>query len=134
MKIRNKRHLTKFLYCDNAGENIALLEVCDIYGVNPEMTSPDTPQQNGVAERAFTVIRQKAVSMMEIAKFSPEMKGLLWAESMSTATLLTNITRCSMKVENKSSHEMLYGSKPSIMKHLKTFWNDSIRYNARYER
>ncbi len=30
MKIKNTGLLTKFLRCDNAGENITLLEVCDI--------------------------------------------------------------------------------------------------------
>ncbi len=86
-----------------------------------KMISPDIPQQNGVAERSFTVIRQKAISMMEMAKFTPKIKSLLWAEAMATATLLTNITISSTNIGNKSSYEVLHGSKPSIVKHLKTF-------------
>ncbi len=58
---------------------------------------------------------------METAKFSSELKGLLWAECMSTTTLLTNLTTYSANEGNKSSNEMLYGENSPIVKSLKGF-------------
>jgi len=41
----------KFLCCDNAGENEKYVkQLCDKYGIQPEFTAPNTPQQNGVVE------------------------------------------------------------------------------------
>ena len=41
--------------CDNTGENLALTQQCaaEDLGIEFEFTAPDTPQQNGVVERAF---------------------------------------------------------------------------------
>jgi hypothetical protein len=42
-----KTALTKFLRCDNAGENMSKLErICDKFKIQVEYTAPNTPQQN----------------------------------------------------------------------------------------
>ena len=55
-----------------------------------EFTAPHTPQHNGVAERGFVIVRQRALAMMLSAKLTDEYQGLLWAEAVHTATRLTN--------------------------------------------
>ncbi len=120
MRIKNQGHLTKFLRCDNAGENIALLEVCDIYNVTPEMTSPHTPQENGVVERGFAIVRNRAIAMMNDLDLDKDIKGKLWAEALNTSTYLVNITACNPN-KLESSHRKLLGEKAITLKHLKTF-------------
>ena len=37
----------------------------DRRSITPERTPPDTPQYNGVAERALGLLREKAIALME---------------------------------------------------------------------
>ena len=48
------------------------------------------PQLNGVVERAFVTVQQRAMAMMFVAQFTPEYQGRLWAEAVNIATMLTN--------------------------------------------
>ncbi len=75
----------------NAVENQKLLEICDKYGVEIEFTAPNTPQQNGVVERGFATIRQRAMAMMHELRVEEDLKKLLWAEVLNTSTTLINI-------------------------------------------
>ena len=50
------KHIVKYIRCDNAGENTSLLgdEFEEKHpGIKMEVTSPWTPQQNGLVERSF---------------------------------------------------------------------------------
>jgi hypothetical protein len=85
------KYQTKFLRCDDAGENTKqLADVCKKRGIKIEHTAPHTPQLNGVVECAFVILRQRAMAMMFSAKFTDEYQGRLWAEAVNTATVLTN--------------------------------------------
>ncbi len=86
------KHDIRYLRCDNAGENKKLSDVSDKYGIQIEYTTPNTPQQNGVVERSFAIIRQRAVAMMYDLNLKKAVENLLRAEALSTSTLLTNIT------------------------------------------
>jgi hypothetical protein len=81
---------------DNAGENTKLAERMRsnerYMGITVEYTSPHTPQQNGVVERAFPSILGRVRAMMLGAKFDRNMKERMWAEAINTATLLDNAT------------------------------------------
>ncbi len=46
-----------YLRCGNAGENQVLKEICEKNSIDMEWTSPNTPQENGVVERGFAMIR-----------------------------------------------------------------------------
>ena len=82
----------KYLRCDNAGENVKQLrEVAEKYGIEMEYTAPHTPQFNGIVERRFPVLLEKAKAMLISAGFTPEAKKTLWAEAVSTANYLYNI-------------------------------------------
>ena len=88
----NKHHPVQYLRMDNAGENQALqkvLEAGDLQ-VKVEYTSPDTPQQNGVAERGFASIQGAVRSMLFSTAFSRFYYYRFWAEAVSLATCLDN--------------------------------------------
>ncbi len=76
----------KYLRCDNAGENQILKEICGKCGIKMEWTAPNTPQENGVVERGFAIVRQRAVAMMAQVSLEDNTKQTLWAEVLSTAT------------------------------------------------
>ena len=112
--------ITKFLRCDNAGENVkGLKDVCNKHGIQIEFTAPYTPQQNGMVERKFVTIRDRSMAAMFKAKFSDESQGLLWAESADTHTRLTNIVCNSRDI--KCPDWKFYGTQPSIYKNLVQF-------------
>ncbi len=77
-----------YLRCKNAGKNQKLHEICDKYEI--EFTAPNIPQQNGVVERGFAMIRQRAVAMMHGVKISKGLRKLIWAEALNTLTTLVN--------------------------------------------
>ena len=75
--------VTKYLRCDNAGENTkGLTTMCTKFNIQMEMTAPYTPQQNGMVERKFVTIRDRSCAAMTKAKLTDEYQGLLWAESV----------------------------------------------------
>ena len=64
--------------CDNAGENWALEDECiekDL-GIIFEYTTPGTPQQNGVVERAFVTMLGKTRAIMISAVFDEKKRHL----------------------------------------------------------
>jgi hypothetical protein len=124
---------TKYLRCDNAGENGKYLqEVCIELGIKPEFTAPNTPQQNGVAERAFAVIKDGAVAMLRGAKLTNKWCGQLWAEAVSMQTYLRN--RIPSAGENKSPEE-LFSGQATKHGHLPEFgWIGYIMIQDKYVR
>ena len=109
--------ITKYLRCDNAGENLSDLQrVCNQYKVRMEYTAPNTPQQNGVVERKFVTIRDRSCAMTFSAGWNSATQAKLWAESISTSEYLTNVVSNSRNI--KSPEELFTGKQPSIYKHL----------------
>ncbi len=75
-QLEGLKYKTKFLRCDDAGENTKqLADVCNKCGITIDHTAPHTPQQNGVVQRAFVTLRQRAMAMMFTAKFTYEYQG-----------------------------------------------------------
>ena len=98
----------KYLRCDNAGENMSNLQlVCHKYNVKMGYTAPNTPHQNGVVERKFVTIRDRSCAMTFNAQWTDAYQGKLWAESINTSELLTNIVANSRNV--KSPNELFFG-------------------------
>ena len=81
----------RFVRMDNAGENKVLGGQLRELGIKVEYTAPNTPQQNGVAERGFAMITARGRAMMLHAQLSLELKQKLWAECFQTATQLGNL-------------------------------------------
>ena len=113
----DKDVVVKFVRCDNAGENEKQLRsVCEPRGITMEFTAPHTPQMNGVVERKFVTIRDKAVAMMLAAKLLDEHQGKLWPEAVNTATKLDNAVP-NRNVSTSPDH-VWYGEHPKFLQHL----------------
>ena len=116
--LKGAKVVVKYIRCDNGGENVSgLKDVCNDYGITLEMTAPHTPQTNGVVERKFVTIRDRAQAMMLAARLNDEHQGKLWAEAVSTATKLHNAVP--NQGNGGDSPDMLwYGEHPKILNHL----------------
>ncbi|GAX29244.1 hypothetical protein FisN_28Lu116, partial [Fistulifera solaris] len=107
----------KYVRCDNSGENEKQLRsVCEPRGITMEFTAPHTPQMNGVVERKFVSLRDKALAMMLAARLSDEHQGKLWTEAVNTATKLDNAVP-NKNIPTSPDYEW-YGEHPSFLKHL----------------
>ena len=106
----NKVHQIKCIHMDNVGENRSLQQVLQssCLNIHFEFTNPDTPQQNGVAERGLASIKSNVKAMMFSANCSPFYMYKLWAECVSLATFLDN-----HKIwlgNDKSSYQLFHGA------------------------
>ena len=78
----------KRLKSDNGGEYTAarLRGWCRDNNIVQKFTSPDTPEQNGTAERCWGVLKNMARTMMIEAEMAPG----FWQRAMSTACYIAN--------------------------------------------
>lgn len=106
---------------DNAGENKQFGNSVKELGIKVEYTAPNTPQQNGVVERAIATIVSRGRAMMIHAGLPIELKENLWAECFSTSTKLSNTLAKSDK--NASPYELFYGKEKELrwLRNLKSF-------------
>ena len=121
---------TVFLRCDNASENKSFQQeiMHDKPKIKFEFTSPKTPQQNGVVERAFATLKGRARSMLNFAGMQGAKRIQLWCEAAGTATKITNIL-----VKNnhdKCAHEKVYDQLPSYAHKLRVFGEIGIISNT----
>jgi hypothetical protein len=116
--LKGVKVFVKYLRCDNAGENVkGLGELCRDYGIALELTAPHTPQMNGVVERKFVTLRDRAQAMMLGAKLDDAYQAKLWAEAVFTATKLHNAVP-NRATAGKSPDELWYGETPKLLDHL----------------
>ena len=80
----------QWLGCDNAGENQAFERTCNQegLGIDFEYIAPGTPQQNGRVKGKFATLLNRVHAMLNGRKFTPYLRGGLWAEAANTATYL----------------------------------------------
>ncbi len=99
-------HPIKILRQDNVKENVAAIKMArgkDWKIVfKAEFTVQKTPQQNLIAEMAFTVIAVQAQSMMNAAQLPNKLRFKLWAETGMTATYLNNVVIITLNGEKKT--------------------------------
>ena len=75
----------KHLHCDNSGEYQSKLQrACEKGNMTLGYKTPHTPQMNGVIERRFSVIKEKALAMLINAKLNDTDQKMLWAEAVHT--------------------------------------------------
>ncbi len=89
--LQTKGKSTKFIRCDNAGEeNLQTEKLCTQkgLGIDFEFTAPNTPQQNGRVEQRFATLYGRVRSMLNAAQLNQEFRSGLWAECAQTATYL----------------------------------------------
>ena len=106
------------LQTDNGGEYMST-EFHDYLkekGIRHELTVPDSPQQNGVAERMNQTLIESARLMIRHAG----LPNTYWAEAISTAAYVRNQMPMTAIKENKTPYERWYGRKPDVS-HLRVF-------------
>lgn len=128
-KMNEENHPVQCIRCDNAGENVSMMNHVKSNGFNNikfEFTAPGTPQQNGVVERAFPTLFGRVRAMMNQAGFTKEMRGYMWAECANTATLLDN----NMPHNNETTPSlMLYNKQSTWVNNLKVFGEIAVIKN-----
>ncbi len=85
-------------------------------GIRQELTTPYSPQQNGVSERMNRTLMESARCMIAQAKLSDK----FWAEAVATAAYLRNrIPSRAFKIKI-TPYERLYSRKPDLS-HIRVF-------------
>ena len=83
------------IQCDNAGENNSVEEACKqtsgLAHIKFKYTPRDTPQFNGVVEKAFATLYGCIWSLNNAAGLTPTLRNGLWTECTNTATLMDNL-------------------------------------------
>jgi len=123
LKTENKE--IKYIRCDNSGENTKLREEIETEGYNIvfEFTAPDTPQQNGIVERAFATLYGRVRAMLRSSGLDQNFKNGLWAECAATATLLDNIL---VDKDGESNYFKFHKRHPSFIKNLHPFGQEAV--------
>jgi hypothetical protein len=121
----------KFIRCDNAGENISLQKQMEKLNLSVtfEFTAPNTPQQNGVVERAFATLYGRVRAMMRDINLPEKTKIGLWAECASTATYLDNIMSGSSN--EKNNYEKFFGTNINLPSTLHPFGSEFVIANRK---
>lgn len=118
MEKQSRCHI-KTLRTDRGGEYLSkeFNTFCEDNGIHRELTTPYTPQQNGVAERKNRTIVEMGRSMMN-ARGVPKH---FWAEAVATAVYIHFLNISPTKaVYNRTPCEAWRGTKPEVS-HLHIF-------------
>ncbi|CAN0128326.1 unnamed protein product, partial [Ascophyllum nodosum] len=112
----------KCIRTDNGGEFEGdFRRDLDRRSITHEHTPPDTPQYNGVAERALGRLREKAIILMEeLDDVINVPREKLWAQAMLFACDVTNKSVTTSTNEGKSPYELWFGKSPTAY-HLRPF-------------
>jgi hypothetical protein len=116
-----QQNKVKFFHSDGGGEyiNNTLSQYFTRKGIKVETTCTDTPQHNGVVERANRIIFNMARSMLQHS----HLPVVFWGEAVLTACYLMNFRLC-VNDKTKTAHEVWYGDKPYVQ-HLRVFGCDA---------
>ena len=101
----------KCLRTDNGGEFLSndFMEYCKEHGIQRQLTCPETPQQNGVAERKLAHLTSVCLSWMHARSLPRE----LWASAFQTACHVVNRLPPWPGTES-SPFELIYHRKPNV--------------------
>ena len=86
-------------------------EYCAEKGIVQEKTNPDTPQQNGVAERKNQTLNNKASSMLAGAHLTAK----FWVSAIEQANWITNRSPSRAIHDDKTPFELYFNQKPSLL-------------------
>lgn len=117
MELRNQQNISvKTFRSDGGGEyiNEAFNNYLKLHGIKRQITAPNSPQQNGVAERYNRTVLTIARSIY----YNTGLPEKLWPEVIATANYLRN--RNITSVTGLTPYEALYGRRPTLT-HLRQF-------------
>ena len=120
----------KIIRSDGGGEfvNHEMTSYLAKNGIHQELTTANTPEQNGVAERYNRTLMEATRALMHTAGVPEE----LWAELSSTAAYLRNRTP-SRAINNKTPFECWFGRKPNV-EYLRIIWADAYVHISKSKR
>ena len=120
----------KALRTDNGGEitSAEFEEYLRKDGIKHELTIPNCPQQNDVAERLNRTLVEIVRSMLA----DLELPKSFWVEALATATYLRNRSP-TKAVEGKTPYEAFHGVKPKVG-HLRVFGCTAYSHIPKHER
>ncbi|KAK3930023.1 Copia protein [Frankliniella fusca] len=100
--------------CDNGGEfvNRNMRQLFAEKGIEYEPTIPNTPENNGVAERLNRTLLEKARCML----LGSSLRKSFWIESLLTAVYLLNRSPTRALDGDKVPAELWYGVRPNLQK------------------
>ena len=112
----------KCVRTDNGGEYEGEFQrELDRRSITHEHTPPDTPQYNGVVERALGLLREKAIILMEeLDDVINVPREKLWAHAMRFACDVTNKSVTTSTDGGMSPYELWFGKFPTA-DHLRPF-------------
>ena len=107
----------KTLRSDNGGEYLSneFTRFCNENGISREFSNPQTPEQNGVAERFNRTMIESARSMLYHSKLPLN----FWAEAVNTAVYIRNRSP-TVSCGNKTPFECWFQKKPDVS-HMRVF-------------
>ena len=110
---------------DGGGEhdNKAFDEFCFAQGIKREMTGPDSPHQNRVAERRWQTVGNMARCLLKQA----DLPNSFWVRTADVAFYLTNRCLSASLPPNKTPFELFYGRTPDLS-NLKVFGCSAFQF------
>ncbi len=106
---------------DNAGKNKKLILLAHSkewkHDIIFENTARKTPQQNSLAELAFTVLSAKARAMLSVAQVPQDKPYKLWGETIMTVTALDNLIPNTLNGVTKTRYENAGRIIPEFLKY-----------------
>lgn len=101
----------KAIRSDGGGEYTSkeMQNFCAKYGIQHQMTTAYTPEQNGVAERWNRTLTEKAKCLL----FDADLPKCFWAEAMNMAAFLKNRT-ISASLNDQYPYELFHNKKTEI--------------------
>lgn len=101
----------KTLHSDRGGEYLSteFQSYLKSRGTLSKLTTHDTPQHNGIAERRNRTILERTRALFHASRLPKS----LWAHAVSHVVWLMNRTS-SKAIEGKTSFELVYGKKPDL--------------------
>lgn len=114
---RESGKVLKCLRSDNGGEytSNAFNQFCKSNGIKRQFTVPNTPQQNGIAERMNSTLMERAKAL----RLQAVLPLAFWTDALRYAVYVTNRVPCSA-IKGKIPEERWSG-RPISLKHLKCF-------------
>ncbi len=113
----------QFLRSGNGTEytSQAMKDFCVEKSIRQEFTVPETPQQNGVAER----MNRTLVDMTRCLLIQSKLSKQYWVRAMATAVHIRNLIVTRDSPENKPPFELFWNKAPKLS-HLRTFGSEAF--------
>ncbi len=120
---------------DNAGKNKKLVTLAHLQewklATTFENTTRKTPQQNSLAENAFTVIASKTRAVLNAAQIPKSERFKLWGEAAMTVTALHNLILVTWNGITKTRYEHAGFEIPKFVKYLRKLGEAGIVKNGK---